>query len=111
MPYDPLKVMCEKAAANNLKLEAWINPYRVSQDNDIDSLSDKNIAKTWYYDESKNSNVFISDSAIYFNPASEEVTELIVNGVKEIVESYSINAIHFDDYFYPSKDDKNEYAN
>ncbi len=53
------------------------------------------------------------DDKIYFNPASNDVKELIVNGVKEIVENYAVDAIHFDDYFYPSKSkevDKNEYS-
>ena len=29
---------------------------------------------------------------------------MIVNGVKELVQNYDIDAIHFDDYFYPTTD-------
>lgn len=29
---------------------------------------------------------------------------MIVNGVKEIAENYSVDGIHFDDYFYPTSD-------
>lgn len=110
LKYDPLSIMCEVADNTKMRIEAWVNPYRVSQQNDIKKLSEDNIAKKWY--EEKNGNVYISDKAIYFNPASDDVKELIVNGVSEIVKNYNVDAIHFDDYFYPTTDkdiDKNEY--
>lgn len=110
LKYDPLSIMCEAADNTKMRIEAWVNPYRVSQQNDIKKLSENNIAKKWY--EEKNGNVYIADKAIYFNPASKDVKELIVNGVSEIVKNYNVDAIHFDDYFYPTTDkdiDKNEY--
>lgn len=106
MPYDPLEIMCGIAQKYNLNIEAWINPYRVSQSDDYSELSSDNFAI-------KNKKMTkIVDSKIYFNPAYKQVTNLIVNGVKEIVAKYSVSAIHFDDYFYPAKDknfDKKEY--
>lgn len=114
MPYDPLQIMCDIAEKQGLKIEAWINPYRVSQDNIIDNLCDENIAKKWYNNKRTKSYVYIDKSSIYFNPAVKDVTDLIVNGVKELVEKYNISAIHFDDYFYPttSKEiDKTQYSN
>lgn len=103
MPYDPLAVMVECAHNQSLKIEAWINPYRVSSNTDINLLCDSNPAKIWYNNEQTKAFVYISDNGIYFNPACNEVIELIVNGVKEIVGLYAIDAIHFDDYFYPTK--------
>ena len=97
--------MVSAAHALGLRIEAWINPYRVSQSNDINELSNDNPAKIWYQNEDTKSNVYISDK-IYLNPASEAVTELIVNGVREIVMNYAVDGIHFDDYFYPT--DKEE---
>lgn len=41
------------------------------------------------------------------------MTELIVNGVKEIVKNYAVDGIHFDDYFYPTTNeeiDEKEYS-
>lgn len=104
MLYDPLKIICSAAQQNDLKIEAWINPYRVSQDSDVDALCETNIAKIWLNNEDKKSNVYIAENGIYFNPSSSDVTELIVNGVKEIVSNYNVDAIHFDDYFYPTTD-------
>lgn len=34
------------------------------------------------------------------------MTELIVNGVKEIVKNYAVDGIHFDDYFYPTTNEE-----
>lgn len=106
MLYDPLKIMCSVAQKYKLNIEAWINPYRVSQDDDYTKLSPDNFAI-------KNKRMTKAvDGKIYFNPAYDKVTDLIVNGVKEIVENYNISAIHFDDYFYPTQSknfDKKEY--
>ncbi|MBQ9518197.1 MAG: family 10 glycosylhydrolase [Eubacterium sp.] len=100
--FDPLAVMCETAKLYKLGIEAWINPYRVSSKNDVNTLCDNNIAKKWFKSKEKKSNVYTCKKGIYFNPASDDVTELIANGVREIAENYGITAIHFDDYFYPS---------
>lgn len=106
MDYDPLEIICSYAQQFDLKIEAWINPYRVSQDDDYFKLSPNNFAV-------KNKKMTkVVDGKIYFNPAYDEVTNLIVNGVKELVENYNISAIHFDDYFYPTQNknfDKKEY--
>jgi uncharacterized lipoprotein YddW (UPF0748 family) len=113
MPYDPLQIMCDVAQSVKINIEAWINPYRVSQDNKIDELCDDNIAKLWYNNKKTKSYVYIDESAIYFNPGVDEVNDLIINGVKEIVQNYNITAIHFDDYFYPTTQksiDKTQYS-
>lgn len=106
MLYDPLEIMCSVAQKYKLNIEAWINPYRVSQDDDYTKLSPDNFAI-------KNKRMTKAvDGKIYFNPAYDKVTDLIVNGVKEIVKNYNISAIHFDDYFYPTQSknfDKKEY--
>ena len=106
MQYDPLEIMAEAAHKYGLSIEAWVNPYRVSSSTDFGELSDNNIALTLKDTE----DLIVCDSGIYFNPASQTVKELIVNGVKEIAENYAVDSICFDDYFYPVTDksiDKN----
>ena len=44
MAYDPLEIMCSVAQKYKLNIEAWINPYRVSQDDDYTKLSPDNFA-------------------------------------------------------------------
>lgn len=98
--YDPLAIMTEAAHKYGLSIEAWINPYRVSSSTEFSELSDKNKAVEW----KDTDNLIVCDSGIYFNPASSEVTKLICNGVREIVENYQVDSICFDDYFYPDTD-------
>lgn len=106
LTYDPLALSIEAAHSLNMKIEAWVNPYRVSQSNDINNLSQSNTAKIWEQSPESESLVYVSDSGIYFNPASAAVTELIVNGVREIVSGYDVDGVHFDDYFYPTESKK-----
>ncbi|MCQ4637267.1 family 10 glycosylhydrolase [Anaerovorax odorimutans] len=69
--YDPLAVMTELAHKNRMEIHAWLNPYR-------------------------NHNM---DEAI-LDPAAEESTEEILASVREILDNYKVDGIHFDDYFY-----------
>lgn len=102
--FDYLQAIIDVANEYDIAIHAWINPYRVlSSSNDVDELSDDNIAKQWI--EQGSDNVIVLDSAIYFNPASSEVQELVLNGVRELLENYDIAGIHLDDYFYPSTDE------
>jgi uncharacterized lipoprotein YddW (UPF0748 family) len=39
----------------------------------------------------------------YYNPALPEVQTHLIAVVDEVVRNYDIDAIHFDDYFYPYK--------
>lgn len=98
--YDPLSIMVETAHKYNMSIEAWINPYRVSSKKDFSDLSQDNIALSMRESE----DLIVCDTGLYFNPACDKVTELIVNGVKEIASNYAVDSICFDDYFYPSTD-------
>lgn len=112
MDYDPLQIMCECAKSSSLRIEAWINPYRVSQDDDISKLCEDNIAAKWLNNDDKKSNVVVCDNKIFFSPASDDVKKIVIKGVEEIVKNYDIDGIHFDDYFYPTTDesiDENEF--
>ena len=101
--YDPLKIMVEVAHSKGLKIEAWINPYRVaSGTTNYGKLSPKNPARIWHNTSGKQRNVLAYNGALYYNPSKKEVRTLIVRGVKEIVRNYNVDGIHMDDYFYPS---------
>lgn len=87
-----------------IKVHAWINPYRVSTaGTDISVLDKESPAYKWLNDSDPQNdlNVCLSDG-IYLNPGEAEVISLIIDGVKEITEKYSVDGIHFDDYFYPT---------
>lgn len=96
--YDPLEIMCQLADRHGLRIEAWINPYRVRTD--ARPLSADNPARKWI--EAGDSAALKWGDGIYYNPGNEKARNLIVNGVREIVENYEVDGIHFDDYFYPT---------
>lgn len=105
LSYDPLQYMVEAAHKQGLEIHAWINPYRITTTStNINTLSSKNQARVWRKssDKNLNRNVLTFDGGLYYNPAKKDVHNLIVNGVKEIVKNYSVDGIHFDDYFYPA---------
>ena len=105
--YDPLAVMTEMAHAKGFRMEAWINPYRVSSGTDLNELSADNPARVWALSDDKTRNILSYDGALYFNPSSADARELICNGVREIVEKYDVDGIHMDDYFYPTFTEEN----
>lgn len=106
--YDPLAYMVEAAHRRNLEFHAWVNPYRVTgYKMGWDEVSSGNPAKVWLSDDTSSNDrwALLHNGFYYYNPSVPEVRELVVNGVKEIVENYDVDGIHFDDYFYPSLND------
>lgn len=101
--YDPVGIFLSCAKAQNLSVQAWINPYRVLLSAEWADLSANNPAKQWY-EAGKLENLLLTDSGIYLNPASLEAQTLILNGVRELLQKYSFDAVHMDDYFYPTTD-------
>lgn len=101
--YDPLKIMTEVAHENGLRIEAWVNPYRVTSSSvNYRLLSPNNRARIWHGNRKTARNVLAYRGQLYYNPSSPAVRKLIVTGVKEIVNNYDVDGIHMDDYFYPS---------
>ena len=104
--FDYLEYFIKKSHSISIKVHAWINPYRISFENNMNNISKKNPA----YKLQNTSSVYIDKKGIYYNPASNIVKDLIVSQVKEIIDNYDIDGIHFDDYFYMQDNiDKTEY--
>lgn len=99
LPFDILEYFITQAKKNKIKLHAWINPYRISNDVDTSKIISTNPAYKWL---NTNNVMVIKDKGIYYNPSSEEVISLIIKGIEEIVLNYDIDGILLDDYFYPN---------
>ena len=103
--FDVLDYFSDICNSRGFKLYAWINPYRIRNDLNKDSISSDNIIYNLL-----DTRHIVYTSGIYFNPSSELVINLIVEGVEEIINNYDITGVLFDDYFYPSTDcDLEEY--
>ena len=103
--FDVLKFWIEQAHARGMELHAWINPFRVTHGGnedepkyDVSKLSPENPGRKhpgWLVEYKGN---------LYLNPGIPEVREYIKAGVEEIIKNYSVDGIHFDDYFYPGEE-------
>lgn len=93
---DILKYLTEQAHKRSIAVCAWVNPLRVTTNTtDISTLAENNPARLHpEYTVEYN-------GALYYDPGLPEVRELIASGVKEIADNYDVDAIVFDDYFYP----------
>lgn len=90
-----LKWMIDQAHNRGMEFHAWLNPYRSTFDLKTDILSpthDFNLHPEWMLKYGKKN---------YYNPGLPEVRQRMVLVINEIVANYDIDAIHFDDYFYP----------
>ena len=93
---DYLDYFIRESHKRNIKIHAWINPYRISSTTDISKLSESNPALTFL----KTNDAKITKTGIYYNPASSKVIDLLLKQVYEIISNYDVDGIHFDDYFY-----------
>ena len=100
--YDPLKYMIKACHKAGLQFHAWVNPLRIQLNKKPSLISADNKYNLWKDNDNTKKFVMEVENNLYFNPAYSEVRELIINGVKEIVENYNVDGIHFDDYFYPT---------
>ena len=94
--YDVLAYFIDEAHKYNIKIIAWINPYRVRTTENINNITDKNPAYKYL-----NTDTIYINNGVFYNPSKKEVTDLIIKGVEEVLE-YDIDGLLFDDYFYPN---------
>ncbi len=92
--YDPLKYAIDEAHRMGMEFHAWLNPYRIGSTSAV--LASSHVAV-------KNPSWVVTFGGMrYFNPGIPEVRAHLAAVVKDIVTRYDVDAIHFDDYFYPS---------
>jgi uncharacterized lipoprotein YddW (UPF0748 family) len=93
--WDPLGTAVREAHARGLELHAWFNPYRVANHTDPARLSAEHPARVhpdW---------VLPYGGKLYYNPGLPEVRKFVQDAMLDAVERYDIDAVHWDDYFYP----------
>lgn len=93
--YDPLQFMITETHKRKMEFHAWMNPYRAVFNINNSSIAPTHITRIhpeWFltYGDKK-----------YFDPGNKDVQKFVTAVVKDVVERYDVNAIHFDDYFYP----------
>ena len=92
--YDPLDFMITETHKLGMVFHAWMNPYRAVFNLNI-PVSATHITRLhpeWF--------VTYGDKR-YFDPGNKSVQQYVALIVKDVVSRYAVDAIHFDDYFYP----------
>ncbi|CAL9404040.1 hypothetical protein SUDANB176_01522 [Streptomyces sp. enrichment culture] len=93
--WDPLGTAVAEAHARGLELHAWFNPYRVALHADPSRLAASHPAREnpgW---------IVPYGGKLYYNPGLPEVRAFVREAMLDAVRRYPVDAVHFDDYFYP----------
>ncbi|WP_460559606.1 glycoside hydrolase family 10 protein [Ferruginibacter profundus] len=93
--YDPLAFMIAETHKRGMEFHAWMNPYRAVFNVNKSSISATHITRLhpdWFLTYGDKS---------YFDPGNKEVQQYVTAVVTDVVSRYEVDAIHFDDYFYP----------
>lgn len=93
--WDPLDFAVREAHRRELELHAWFNPYRVANHADPERLIASHPARRnpdW---------VVPYGGKLYYNPGLPEVRRFVQDAMFDAVERYDIDAVHWDDYYYP----------
>lgn len=93
--FDPLHWACEQAHSRGLELHAWLNPYRAVHPTMKGELADHHIAVRQPDLAPKYGN------QRWLDPGAAEASQHSLDVVLDVVRRYDIDAVHFDDYFYP----------
>lgn len=111
--FDPLKFMISECHKRGIEFHAWLNPYRVLHNVKVSKavalrgLSKKNFARQ-HPEYVLNVPGNDGNRLLILDPGRPEVRAFLLATVREIIMNYNVDAIHFDDYFYPYEgtDDK-----
>ncbi|MFI0815571.1 glycoside hydrolase family 10 protein [Streptomyces sp. NPDC021098] len=93
--WDPLGTAVREAHRRGLELHAWFNPYRIANHADPTKLLPTHPARLhpeW---------VVRYGGKLYYNPGLPEVRRFVQDAMLHAVARYDIDAVHWDDYFYP----------
>jgi uncharacterized lipoprotein YddW (UPF0748 family)/predicted transcriptional regulator len=93
--YDPLQFMIEETHRRGMEFHAWCNPYRAVKTIGKSSVAADHITR-------RHPEWFVRfENTLYFDPGNKDVQQYVTMVIRDIVHRYDIDALHFDDYFYP----------
>ena len=97
--YDPLAFAVEEAHKRGLELHAWFNPYRARL------LGSKSPAAPGHISKTQPQIVREYGKFLWLDPGEKETQDYSVSVIMDVVKRYDVDGIHFDDYFYPYKEE------
>lgn len=95
--FDPLEFIVSEAHKRGILVHAWFNPYRAfhpaaktNSDDHVSKLHPEFVKQYGRY--------------MWLDPTDPRAREWSLNVIKDVVRRYDVDAVHFDDYFYPYKE-------
>lgn len=92
--WDPLDTLLDAAHARGVEVHAWVNPYR-GLATAGSSTATNHVTRTLA------SAAITYDGKVTMNPGVPAVRQHVVNVVRDLLDHYDVDGLHFDDYFYP----------
>lgn len=92
--WDPLGALVSEAHARGIEVHAWFNPYRAST-----AASNAHVAP--HISVTNPDAVVTYDGKRWMDPARAVVQDRLSAVIRDVVERYDVDGVHFDDYFYP----------
>ncbi|NEQ74237.1 MAG: family 10 glycosylhydrolase [Okeania sp. SIO2C9] len=93
--YDPLEFAIAESHKRNIELHAWFNPYRAQLSPNDGSFAGNHMAVKYPQYAYRYGN------NIWMDPGAKVIQDQTFNTIMDVVRRYDVDAIHFDDYFYP----------
>ncbi len=104
--FDVLNTFIQVCAKRDVSVHAWINPYRISNSSDIQSIQQESIAYEIITSDENDERIIKTENCLYYNPSYTDIQSYILCCIREILLNYNVDGIHIDDYFYPTTDKK-----
>jgi uncharacterized lipoprotein YddW (UPF0748 family) len=98
--WDPLEHLLNAAHARGIEVHAWVNPYR-------GLTSPTVVAASNHVTKQLPESAVTYNNAVVLNPGEPAVRQHVKAVVKDLLDHYDLDGLHFDDYFYPYPDSKN----
>jgi uncharacterized lipoprotein YddW (UPF0748 family) len=93
--YDPLAFMIDETHKRGMEFHAWFNPYRAVINTSVSNIATSHISNQrpeW---------IQTYNLIKMLDPGLPAVRQYVVGVIMDVVRRYDIDAVHFDDYFYP----------
>ncbi|MEM1444795.1 MAG: family 10 glycosylhydrolase [Planctomycetota bacterium] len=97
--YDPLAFTVEEAHKRGLEVHVWFNPYRAHHP----AQKDRNVADNHVSNAMPEAVKKLGEKQEiwWMDPADPRIQQQSLDVIADVLRRYDIDAIHFDDYFYP----------
>lgn len=123
--FDPLAIMVDETHRAGMEYHAWFNPYRVSftsitspavldrlgltsaqaealtVEEHVAAYAGAGLLAEGNFAVEHPDLVLRFDGKLFLDPGEPAVRQHVVDSVMEVARGYDVDAIHFDDYFYP----------